>query len=196
MSSELVGIGGVLIGLIAGFGLERLAESRRLKLERSRYLLERRDDAYLAWLAAVPQYATALSEWQRRKLASTGGGSRDEAPELKRVADDLHVNQVRPALNAVRLYGTPEVINDTRLAFKLLIKANRRCERGLTPSGEVDLSSYRVVFEICLQRMRSDVGSAAADERLDSGGRADLRTIDAEIDCEIAEQLVPRREPS
>lgn len=186
--SELVGVGGVLFGLLVGFGLERLAESRRLKLERSRYLLERRDEAYLAWLAAVPQYATALNGWHR--LVDAGAEAGGEAAEFKRKADDLEVSQIRPALNAVRLYGTPAVINQTRSAFRLLVKANRRSERGLGPAGEIDLSDYRAAFETCLQEMRANVGSAVAGERLDPAGRADLRMIDAEIDRENAEEPV------
>lgn len=182
--SGLVGVGGILVGLIVGFGLERLAESRRLKFERNKYLQERRDEAYRAWLSAVPQYATALNEW--RRLVEAGVEGEDEAANFKRKADDLDINQVRPALNTVRLYGTPVVINRTRRAFKLLVKANRRSERGLPPAGEIGLDDYRAAFETCLRDMRGDVGSAVAGERLDPAGQADLKVIDTEIDREIA----------
>lgn len=188
--SELVGIGGALIGLIgliAGFGFDRLAESRRLRFERKKYLQERRDEAYRAWLAALPQYATALEQW----LELVHSGAEAEAAEYKRKADDLHISQVRPALNTVRLYGTPVVINHTRRAFSLLVKASKRSERGLPPVGKMDLTDYRAAFATCIQEMRGDVESAVEGERLDPAGQADVEVIDAEIDREEAEKSTP-----
>ena len=176
MSAILVGT----VGLLLGRYLESRAEMRRWGYERKQYLQERREEAYIAWLTAVPQLATAFGN--RREAVFRLAGKEDEGAlaeieDCKRVVREIEIDAVRSALNRVRLYGSAEIVDGTRTAFALLIEADERCALSIPPTGHLELGAYRQAFGDCLRQMRKDVGSAVVDERFDPAGQADRQVI-------------------
>jgi hypothetical protein len=176
----LLVLGSSVAGIAFGQRLEAKAEAQRRIDDRATYLRERREAAYLDWLTAVPQLATAFFHHRqgvRDRALDETMCSAEEVDARERVVRDLDIGTVRPALNQVRLVGSADIVNKTRHAFGLLIEADVACEHGMSSDGQLELEDYQAAFSGCLKQMREDLGTSREGEQLEPAGGANREAI-------------------